>query len=217
MLPRFQLDISREELAAWGKVSTTSLPEIPFEQRLYSHQHYPVLRASVHPGQHEIAWMREGLIPSYAHDEEGADERATAHAESLTCTSCFRSAFRRRRCLVPATRMFQCRHDPSGLETPCSFALTSGAAFSLAAVWESWQNDDGHAVQTFAVVTSLVAPLLRSIFDRLPVVIEAADQSRWLRSSTPDAPPLDLLKPLSAAELRAWDLTPCAQQTTAQL
>ncbi len=208
MFPRFQLDIDEEHLAAWAHVSLRSLPEAHFAGRLYSHRHYPVLRVSPLSRVYEICWMREGLIPSYAHDEEGAEQRAEAHAESLTCSSCYRSAFRRRRCLIPASLINECRHDPTGIEQPCSFALNSGETFSLAAVWETWLNDEGYEIQTFAVITSLVAPLLRPIFDRMPIVIPAQDHNRWLHPSPNDLP-LDLLKPLSAIELRDWKLMPC--------
>lgn len=213
MFPRFQLDADQEHLAAWAHLPLPSLPEPHFTGRLYSHRHYPVLRRSPISHGPEIRWMREGLIPSYAHDEEGAEQRAEAHAESLTCTSCYRSAFRRRRCLIPATVTNECRHDPTGLEQPCSFALNSGETFSLAAVWETWLNDEGHEIQTFAVITSRVSPLLRPIFDRMAIVIAREDHDRWLQISTSDLP-LDLLKPLSPAELRDWKLMPCATEAS---
>ncbi len=208
MFSRFQLDINEEQLAAWAHTPLRFLPEAPFSGRLYSHRQYPVLRISPLSHEPEICWMREGLIPSYAHDEEGAERRVEAHAESLTCISCYRSAFRRRRCLIPASLINECRHDPTGVEQPCSFSLNSGETFSLAAVWETWLNDEGHEVQTFAVITSMVASVLRPIFDRLPIVIPTTDHGRWLRQSIGDLP-LDLLKPLSATELRDWKLMPC--------
>jgi putative SOS response-associated peptidase YedK len=154
--------------------------------------------------------MREGLIPSYACDERGAEQRSEAHADSMTCNSCFRSAFRRRRCIIPASVMNERRHLGTEIEQPCSFSLESGELFGIAGVWETWTNDQDHAIESFAMVTSLVTPVLRTLFDRMPVVFtNAAEQERWLESTNGyDDLPLDLLRPLSAGQLREWKMMP---------
>ncbi len=81
---------------------------------------------------------------------------------------------------------------------------------SQAPLWETWTNDQGHAIESFAIVTTLVIPTLRSLFDRMPVVLtEREDQARWLEvSKDHDHPPAELMRPLSVAQLRAWRMTP---------
>ncbi len=132
-----------------------------------------------------------------------------AHAEAMTCDSCFRSAFRRRRCIVPAQILHEVRHLSPGVVHPCSFAPESGEIFGIAAVWENWVNDQGHAVESFAIVTALVTPLLRSLFGRMPVVLQSPEeQERWLSIEQQELAPVDLLRPLSPHQLRAWKMTP---------
>ncbi len=171
---------------------------------------HPVLRLSSATHNREFVWMREGLIPSYACDDRGAEQRSEAHAESMTCDSCFRSAFRRRRCLIPADVLHESRHLASGINQPCSFSLESGEIFGIAGVWETWTNDQGHTVESFAIVTALVTPVLRTLFDRMPVVLtNRKEQEQWLYA-TKEEPPVDLLHPISASDLRAWHMTPGA-------
>lgn len=211
MVPRFELHENWQRLAAWAGVPASSFPsnrpteEVPGRGRKL----HPVLRISAATGERELVWMREGLIPSYACDDRGAEQRSEAHAEAMTCDSCFRSAFRRRRCLIPADILNERRHLSTGIEHPCSFALESGGIFGIAGVWETWTNDEGHAVESFAMITAMVTPVLRTLFDRMPIVlIDAKDQNRWLHSAKKDQPPLDLLRPMSTSELRDWTMMP---------
>jgi len=210
MFSRFHLRPDWDGLPGWAGVSPMSLPPMPSKQQGKHARYHPVLRISKDTGQREITWMREGLIPSYACDEEGAEQRVEAHAEAMTCDSCFRSAFRRRRCIVPAHSIVERRHLGTGIEHPCSFQLESAEMFGIAAVWETWTNDQGHAVDSFAIVTVLVVPALRTLFDRMPVVItDPADQERWLHiADNHEDTPVDLLRALSVSELRAWRMTP---------
>jgi putative SOS response-associated peptidase YedK len=210
MFHRFQLRYGWEELVQWAKIDPASLPVMPSKDQLKSGRFHPVIRMSKVTGKRELVWMREGLIPSYACDERGAELRVEAHAEAMTCDACFRSAFRRRRCLVPANSLLERRHLSAGIEQPCSFQLETGELFGIAAVWETWTNDQGHSVNSFAIVTTLVIPTLRTLFDRMPVVLtDLREQERWLQASEDhEYPPADLLRPLSIAQLHQWRMTP---------
>lgn len=210
MLSKFQVRYDWEELVEWAGVAAISLPPMPSKEELRHGHLHPVVRLSKKDGRREFVWMREGLIPSYACDERGAEQRAEAHAEAMTCDSCFRSAFRRRRCLIPANRLTERRHLAKGIEQPCAFQLETGGTFGIAAVWETWTNDQGHSIDSFAIVSALVIPTLRTLFDRMPVVLRNKDeQDRWLNVSRDhEHPPLDLLRPMSVAELRDWRMIP---------
>jgi putative SOS response-associated peptidase YedK len=216
MFPRFEMHEDWAHLTAWAGVDSTVATVASIEsiasvkgQGARSKFH-PVVRLSPVTARREIVWMREGLIPSYACDERGAEQRSEAHAEAMTCDSCFRSAFRRRRCLIPASVLHERRHLSAEIEQPCSFELESGELFAIAGVWETWTNDQGHAIESFAMVTALVTPVLRTLFDRMPVLLtEPADQERWLRTSKDEEqPPVDLMRPLSSSQLRAWKMMP---------
>ena len=52
--------------------------------------------------EREILQMRWGLVPYWAADPKIAYSTINAKAETLTTSSVFREAFKRRRCLIPA-------------------------------------------------------------------------------------------------------------------
>lgn len=208
MFHRFQLHASLEDLAEWATVSAGSLTGCFDKTPNLKRSHYPVLRLQPHTGSLELIEMQAGLIPSYAQDDRGAEDRTEMQAETLSCSSNFRTAFRRRRCLVPATQLCEHGHVSLGAIHDCSFAPDSNTIFSIAALWESWTDNANREIHTFAIITGLVVPVLRPLFDRLPIVIAAKDRDAWLHSSVNDPMPLDLLKPLTAVELRSWSMMP---------
>ena len=207
--PSFELTLNPEQLFAWAHLPSEPRAEKNYSGTAFSHRRYPILRLNSE-GQRELVWMRQGLIPAYAHDEEGAEDREEAHTESLTCTSCYRSAFRRRRCIIPADQVTDLQHGPAKVAALCSLLLRSGAIFGLGGVWETWENDNGHSVQTFAVVTTPAPTPLQQLADRVPVVIPDMNQDRWLQAGDVQHPPLDLLRPLSADDLQDWQVKTCS-------
>ncbi len=208
--PSFELALDKQRLFNWAQLPAISIADQRLQGTAFSHRHYPILRLN-RLGAREVVWMRQGLIPAYAHDEDGAETREQAHAESLTCSSCFRSAFRRRRCLIPADHVTDLQHGLEHKEGACSLALASGNVFGLAGVWEIWENENGHTVETFAVVTTPAEAGLQRIADRVPVVIAQADQNRWLHTGDIGDQPIDLLRPLNTTQLQQWRVSPCLQ------
>ena len=211
MFAKFQLSTDPVRLAAWGKVPAESLLKCKQNGELYDHKSFPVLRISPRTGRRQMSCMREGLIPSYAHDEHSAPERGEAQAETYTTSSAFRCAFRRRRCIIPANVFKECQHQRRPFQIPCSFAPDNEEIFGIAGVWESWVNDSGEEILSFAIVTGHVAPSLEPIFDRMPIVISEDDQERWLGFAGSETLPLELLRTLSKEQLKGWKIMPCEQ------
>jgi len=210
MYSRFQLHAGRLELASWANIPAHEIPDRCLTEMNDGEKlRHLILRFNAQTNQRELVWMQAGLVPSYAQDDTGADLRIEAHAEVILCASWLGTAFRRRRCLVPAKLLKEHERLSSGTYREYSFAPASNEVFSLAAVWDSWTNHAGHTIETFAVISILTAQLLRPLFKRMPVIIEPQDRDRWLHSSIHDPLPLDVLKPLSVIELRKWKIMPC--------
>jgi putative SOS response-associated peptidase YedK len=212
MFPKFRLASTVEELARWAKVPLSEIPRVAITDEDRPPSVHPVLRICADTGKRVVSAMRLGLIPSYAHDDHHAMEMTEAHAECMTTTAGLRLPFKRRRCLIPANAFHEFRNFAGDALPPSSFSLDSGMIFSIGGVWECWSDDNGKTIESFATITVHPDPALRSFFDRMPVLIDESAQNRWL---APGEFPLDLLKPLSPAELKTWKMMP--YQTTSSL
>ncbi|MBX3733747.1 MAG: SOS response-associated peptidase [Verrucomicrobiae bacterium] len=154
----------------------------------------PVFR--IEEGSLKVATLRWGLVPSWAKDEKFAFQCINARAETVATKPAFRSAFRRRRCLVPADGFYEWEVAAEG-KRPWRFTRPDGAVFEFAGLWEAWRDPagDGAPIETFTVLTTTPNSLAARVHDRMPVILSGPGAHTWL---DPDASPdalLSLLKP----------------------
>jgi len=121
----------------------------------------------------ELAWLRWGLVPSWADDPAIGNRLINARAETAHQKPAFRAAFRRRRCLVPADGFYERRRTGSGKQ-PYFFRLRDDRPFAFAGLWESWEGVDNSAVESCTLLTTEPNELMRPIHNRMPVILPAA-------------------------------------------
>src|SRR5262249_24857828 len=86
----------------------TSEPTFEFEPRynIPSSHEVPIVRHQTHGEGRELALARWGLIPSWSMDRRGKGF-INARADTAADKPAFRSAFRKRRCLIPADGFYE--------------------------------------------------------------------------------------------------------------
>src|SRR5437588_11155837 len=67
------------------------------------------------------ALLRWGLIPSWAKDPKIGFTMINACGETVPEKPAFRAAFRKRRCIIPASGWYEWRKNPDGSKTPIYF------------------------------------------------------------------------------------------------
>ena len=154
-------------------------------------------------GAREAAVLRWGLVPSWAKDPDIGNRVINARAETVAEKPSFRAAFRRRRCLVPATGFYEWR-AASGPKQPYTIGMADGGPFAMAGLWEHWTGPDGAAVETCAILTTEANELLRPIHARMPVIVAPSDFDLWLDPALAMPELLaPLLRPFDAAAMAA--------------
>ena len=169
-----------------------------------------VVRAAAGTGSRgvELAKMRWGLVPAWAKGEAAATAPANARSESLASRSMFREAFRRRRCLVPASGFYEWK-GPSCRRQPFLFRFVDGAALCFAGVWESWRNPaDGQTVESCAIITTAPNERVRVVHDRMPAILGLDETVRWLDPGLTEPGDLaPLLHPYAGDALQSFPVT----------
>lgn len=121
-----------------------------------------------------------GLVPQWSRDASMAVRCINARAESVADKSVFREAFRRRRCLVPASGFYEWRHGPDGSRTPFYFSpAEEGGELVFAGLWECWRGD-GEELRSFTIVTTGANRDVSPVHDRMPVILPADTWEQWL-------------------------------------
>ena len=147
--------------------------------------------------------LRWGLIPSWSKDTKMAASMINARAETVAEKPAFRSAFRRRRCLVPVSGFYEWQRDGK-VKTPYLVSPRNEALFGFAGLWEKWQAPDGELVESCTILTTSPNELMATIHDRMPVILTPKDFGVWLDPQVDDVGVLTaLLVPHSADEMQA--------------
>lgn len=164
--------------------------------------------------QRHLAWMRWGLVPSWAKDEGGRAPLINARAETVADKPSFREAFARRRCVVFADGFYEWRQG--GNRQPYCVRLADAAAFAFAAIWEPIALEQG-APRTelkagCALITTQANAKMAEVHHRMPVILRPEEVGLWLDPAAARDDLLALLRPLPDA---AVTLTPVSKRVNA--
>lgn len=206
MCGRFALFSPEEILAAMFGVEGDRFPP-PSYNVAPSRDVAAVRVAPQGAARRELALLRWGLVPSWAKDPSIGNRMINARAETAPEKPAFRSAFRRRRCLVPADGFYEWR-KAGARKQPYYVRMADGSPFAIAALWESWEGPGG-GVATCALLTTAPNDLLAPIHDRMPVILAPGDCAPWLDPEVRDpARLLSLLRPYPADAMTAFPVRP---------
>jgi putative SOS response-associated peptidase YedK len=161
-------------------------------------------------GAKSLVSMRWGLVPSWW-KKSLKDMPATfnARAETVTDKPMFRDAFRRRRCIIPASGYYEWRTTQNGRQPPGRqpyyISAADGGVLSFAGLWDMWKNPQtGEPVTSCTIIVTAANAFTRAIHDRMPVILAPADFAAWLDG----APGTALLGPAAEDRLHMWPVSP---------
>jgi putative SOS response-associated peptidase YedK len=114
-----------------------------------------------------------------------------ARAETVAEKPSFRNAYKRRRCLVPASGFYEWRLENGRKQPYCCHI--DHQLFSIAAIWEHWQDADGNEIQSCALLTTESRGAMQALHQRMPVCIAPEDYATWLDCHSDKTDEADLL------------------------
>jgi len=148
----------------------------------------------------EARWW---LVPSWwKKDLEELPSLFNARAEGIAEKPSFRSAFKHRRCLIPASCFYEWS-GPKDAKTKHRIARVDGQPLALAGLWEEWRQPDGETLRSCTIITTTPNAVMEPIHNRMPVILGADAWDEWL---LPHPQPTDLqhlLQPCPAEWIEA--------------
>lgn len=202
MCGRFALAVEPELIQQQFQLA--ALPPLQPRYNIAPTHHVPAI---TNEAADQLTLLRWGLIPSWAKDMTGASKMINARAETVAEKPAFRAAFKRRRCLIPASGFFEWQTREDG-KAPMYIQLKSAPVFALAGLWEVWHSAQGDEVRTFTLITTEANSFMQAIHDRMPVILHPQDYGLWLQSG--DAPAsalLPLLRPYDPVDMTAYEVS----------
>ena len=181
--------------------------EIPWQPRynIAPSQEVPAIR--LEPEGRKAVLLRWGLIPHWAKDEKFAYHTINARAETVDRKPAFREAFRKRRCLIPATGFYEWQ-KVGKYKQPWNIRVKERELFAFAGLWEHWKGPGGRTIESCTILVTVAHEALKRIHDRMPVILDPRDYDTWLDPELDDAGRLKaLLRPWPAEDMECWPVS----------
>jgi putative SOS response-associated peptidase YedK len=145
-------------------------------------------------GEREAAMLRWGLIPSWSKEPQSGPPMINARGETIAEKPSFRTAARRRRCLIPADGFYEWQQTSGtarGKKQPYYIHRRDNRPFAFAGLWEAWTAKESSSpekltIESCTIVTTAANATLAPLHDRMPVILAESDYATWLDPTIQD-------------------------------
>lgn len=179
----------------------------PFESyNIAPTQNILAIRTSPETGRVEYALLQWGLVPFWSKTAKTPYPLINARAEGIEKKTSFRSPFKHRRCIIPASGFFEWRLIDAGKQ-PYFIRPINGGYFGLAGFWDHWQGEDGGVIESCSIITTVANGLMREIHNRMPAILKVQDVEAWLESGSEQSDVLEMLSPYPDDLIEAYPVS----------
>ena len=168
----------------------------------------PIVAVRLDPaGQRELVKLKWGLLPHWSVEPKTGYSTSNARAETVDTKPAFRSAFKRRRCLVPADGWYEWEVIPDQkYKQPWYYRSQNGAPLAMAGVWEHWQQGD-LLIESCSLIVCEANAVARGVHDRMPVILGEQDWTDWLDPDVPAEAAKTMLLPCPEDWIRTYPVS----------
>ncbi len=179
MCGRFEANISKEKLIKKFGINHWQLDNYQPRYNIPPSSNIPIIRQI---GDRRIVdkayW---GLIPSWSKDRNIAFRMFNARSETLTEKPSFRTAYKRKRCLIPASGYYEWQKLDNNNKQPYWIGRKDNEPFAMAGLFEDWTDTEtGELVESCTIITQSSYSELAHIHDRMPVILPESNYMQWL-------------------------------------
>jgi putative SOS response-associated peptidase YedK len=159
-----------------------------------------------------LSLLRWGLVPHWAKDPSVGSRMINARSETVASKPAFRTAFRKRRCLIPADGFYEWRKAAQAgkrsAKVPMYIHAGDGRPFTFAGLWEVWRNEVGEPLHSCTIVTTAAVGEIRELHDRMPVILPPSARGLWLSQDASVEALQGLLVPRLPEPLEIYEVSP---------
>ena len=157
------------------------------------------------PEGRELLSMRWGLVPGWWKKPlKELPASFNARAESVANKPMFREAYRRQRCIIPASGFYEWTGGKGDKQPHLFTAADGGPILSIAGLWDQWRDPaTAETLQSCTMVVGDASSWMKTYHDRLVVLLKPEQISPWLEGSLG----VEALLPASDGILREWPVT----------
>jgi putative SOS response-associated peptidase YedK len=160
-------------------------------------------------GPNGISFFYWGLDPKWAKNKPISDKIINVQAELIPDKTSSRKSLEQRRCLVPADGFYEWKRVGKKITIPYRYVLKSKALFSIAALWEEYEDEEEK--ESYHTFTMITVPANNSVLvanERMPAILQPEDEKIWLSNSGTMEDWLSVLKTYPGDLLDNYSISP---------
>ena len=218
MCGRYALNVTTSELIDAFDIQMgipQVLPQLPADWNITPTKQIYLIRNSERDLR-ELATASWGIIAPWSKDDESAlksqSSAINARSETLDEKPTFKSAFRSRRCLIPADGYYEWATElgPYPTKQPFYISAKNQHPIAFAGIWDRWVSPSGRVVDSCAIITREAVDFLGEIHHRMPTFLPKNRWRDWLRKDLNSVSEIRSLMtlPSPATGLQAWPVSP---------
>lgn len=146
-----------------------------------------VYAVAVDGGVRRVDAYHWGLVPRWAKDPKIGSRMINARAEGLAQKNAYKSAFKRRRCIIPADGFYEWQRLPDKKQKqPHYIHRPDGEPLAFAGLWELWHGPDKQSqngdppLRSCTIITTTANETMSRLHDRMPAILPATAWGNWL-------------------------------------
>ncbi|CAB4727152.1 MAG: DUF159 family protein [Actinobacteria bacterium] len=188
MCGRYALVKSAGELIEEFEITTNRIPaSLPADWNIAPTREIYVIRNSAGDNRPELSTLSWGMIAPWSKDRSEAirsqSQAINARSESIHEKPTFRSAFKSRRCLIPASGYYEWATELGKYESKQPFFIQSevvGKSLAFAGIYDRWIDPSGEIFESASIITRPAVDFLATIHNRMPTFLPTDRWDAWL-------------------------------------
>jgi putative SOS response-associated peptidase YedK len=152
----------------------------------------------------QLAPMRWGLVPAWwKKTAKEAPASFNARVETVAEMPMLRSAFKSRRCLIPASGFYEWK-TIEGKKQPFYITAVDGTLLTIAGLHETWMDPSGRLLRSCTMIVTAANEFMAPIHSRMPVLLSGQHYASWLSGEAG----IEILQPATEHVLKAVAVSP---------
>ncbi|AGA80100.1 SOS response-associated peptidase [Echinicola vietnamensis] len=175
MCERYSLATTKQDLES--RFEAEMLDNFQPRYNIAPTQLLPIITSESPRGFSHFYW---GVTPEFSKNKPVSQKYINAKAETVHLKASSKSAFQRRRCIIPADGYYMWKKVGKKTKIPYRITFHDKRLFSFAGIWEEFESESGKVNHTFSLLTTEADALHQDFGDRMPVILERDQEKIWL-------------------------------------
>lgn len=161
---RFNIEVDEFYLPSYNAAPTQKLPVI------------------VNSAAGGLSYLHWGVHANWSNNKSISNKLISAHTDDLFTKASLTNNLKTKRCLIPITGFYLWKQVGKKSHRPYYFTIANVPIFSLAGLWEEYDDLDGKINHTYKIITTANTINESGFGKELPFILTQESEKNWLSS-----------------------------------